>query len=77
MKSFLIATGALSLIGGAAFAQTPANGASATPQSYPVCKSERQDRCIQSSQATNMDRAHRMRRVKSMETADVAPSSGA
>jgi hypothetical protein len=117
MKRFLIATATLTLISGAALAQTntgggsqspagaapamggdmaqPAAAASASmdsgstmrggapttatnapagtpPESYPVCKSKAQDRCVSRAQATNASRGNRMKHSKTTETTETS-----
>jgi len=116
MKRFLIATATLTLISGAALAQTntgggsqspagaapmggdmaqPAAAASASmdsgstmrggapttatnapagtpPESYPVCKSKAQDRCVSRAQATNASRSNRMKHSKTTETTETS-----
>lgn len=129
MKTFLIATAALSLIGGAAFAQSmatpdaaaapaaadPAQAAAtpdvsapaaatpdastttttststtstmtpmasnapagAPPESYPICKSKAQDRCVNRSQATTMARSHKMKHMKTTDTTETGAAPAA
>jgi hypothetical protein len=84
MKQLLIATAALSLIGGAAFAQTttaaPGDAAS-PPATYPICTSKHEDSCVNRSQATRMAsngmhmRMHHMKHMSSSTmTTDAAPA---